>query len=267
MKLIKLLLLTGLGGLLTSCEFVNLILNPPTNDCVLQKTTWSIPNDPGQTINEYTYDANGYLAEVSRTMYDQGEDPTVSRLTVTYANNLVDQINVYFKFKNDPEQLETNYVFFYNGNLPDSIHYTWGETYNFREGYFLATYSEAHLTQLLEYNYNLFDKTYILSRTTTIEWTGDNVSKVTATDVYGNTSSHEYEYDDKKTPLNHLGMALSTFGSFTMLSKNNVTKSIYTVPDSTQYITEFAMTYNDSGYPVTITPDNDYPTQLEYICK
>ncbi len=111
---------------------------------------------------------------------------------------------------------------------------------------------------------NTRDTLFQVYNTTDIEWTGDNISKVTVTNSSG--SQQMYEYDDKKAPLAHVGLALSSFGSLTMLSKNNVTKTTHTI-GSGVYIHETSYSYNDSGYPTISTPLDGYATNYQYNCK
>jgi len=263
-KTILLLIITTL--LLGSCEIIDPFINPPKDGCILQKTSWSIPNDPAHGETEFIYDSSGKLVEVIRTSYDLDPDPYVDRWAVTYSNDKLHQIKSFTKFYSDPEEALGEYLFIYNGNLPDTIKYSPEASYN-NPTYTVTQYTGDKLIKLVDYILRPLDTIYSLYNTTEIEWTGDNISKTTATDFNGSQRIYEYEYDDKKTPLAHLGLALSSYGSLTMLSKNNVTKTTYS-PGTSVYVYEFTYTYNSTDYPISSSPLKDgYPTNYEYDCK
>ncbi|MEA1875769.1 MAG: hypothetical protein U9N86_02795 [Bacteroidota bacterium] len=266
MKEKSILLFIVLTVFLGSCELIDPIFNPVKNECILLKTSMSVPNDPANEETVFTYDSSGKLIEVVKTGYDLGSDPVVSRWTMTYSNDKLDKLSSFFKFYSDPEEKTGDWMFYYNGNLPDSIHAPAASASN-NVSYTLTQYTGDKLVKLTDYLKRPNEPNYSVFNTTDLEWSGDNISKITITNNYGSSRFFEYEYDDKKTPLGHLGLALSSFGSLTMLSKNNVTKTTYTLGTNV-YISETSYTYNSTDYPISAIPAKDgYPTNYEYDCK
>ena len=137
--------------LIVSCELIDPFINPPKDDCVLQKTTWSIPDDPAHSSTEYSYDSSGKLIEITSEVYDLDPDPIINGWVISYSNDKVDQINSYWKSYDDPQQTEKDVSFFYDGDLPDSIFYKYGEVYGTNQGYYTANYSGDKLIQLIDY--------------------------------------------------------------------------------------------------------------------
>lgn len=266
MKTTTILLLVSTSLILGSCEIIDPFINPPKDECVLQKISWSIPNDPASEETEFNYDSSGKLIEVIKTGYDLEPDPTVSRWTMTYSNDKLDQLTSYFKFYSDPEEKTGDWLFYYNGNLPDSVHSP-AVSVSSNASYTLTQYTGDKLVKLVDYIKRPNEPNYSIYNTTVLEWTGDNISKITYTNNFGSSRYYEYEYDDKKTPLGHLGLAVSAYGSLTMLSKNNVTKTTYYFGTDV-YIFETSYTYNSTDYPTSAIPAKDgYPTSYEYDCK
>lgn len=260
------LLLVSATMLLGSCEIIDPFINPPKDECILQKMSWSIPNDPAHEETVFTYDTSGKLIEVVKTSYDLEPDPVVSRWTMTYSNDKLDKLSSFFKFYSDPEEKSGDWLFYYNGNLPDSIHSP-AVSVSSNASYTLTQYTGDKLVKLIDYIKRPNEPNYSIYNTTDLEWNGDNISKITIINSAGSSRKYEYEYDDKKTPLGHLGLALSSFGSLSMLSKNNVTKTIYTLGTDV-YIYETSYTYNSTDYPTSAIPAKDgYPTSYEYDCK
>ena len=266
MKKSSLILLGCSFFLLNSCEIINPILNPEKNDCILLSTSMSIPGDPAHEETEFTYDSSGKLTEVLRESYDLDPAPYISRWTMSYNNDLLYQISSYSKFYSDPEEKIGDFIFIYDGNLADTIKYEPANA-NSNPGFTVTEYSGNKLIKLTDYLFNPQDSQYKLYATRLIEWTGDNISKVTNNFNVGSSSTTEYEYDDKKAPLGNFGLAFTSYGSLAMLSQNNVTKLTYT-SNSTSHITETSYTYNSTDYPIQSIPAKDgYPTNLEYDCK
>ena len=265
LKAKTILLLISITLLMGSCEIFDPIFNPQKDVCILQKTSWSIPNDPAHGETEFIYDSSGKLIEIIRTSYDLGPDPYIERWTMTYQGDLVHEIVSYTKLSN-PEEALGEYLFIYNGNLPDTIKFSPEASYN-NQTYTVTQYSGDKLIKLVDHIMRPTETVYSVYNTTEIEWTGDNISKTTATDFHGSQRIYEYEYDDKKTPLAHLGLAMSSFGSLTMLSKNNVTKTTYS-PGISVHVFEYTYTYNSTDYPISSSLLKDgYPTNYEYDCK
>jgi len=259
------LLLLSLALLLGSCEIIDPFINPPKDGCILQKTTWSIPDDPAHGHTDYNYDASGKLIEILITDYDLGSDPCVGRWEMTYSNDTLDRIDSFIKISGSQEQKTGNWAFQYSNNRPDTIR-SQATEYFLADVYTVIEYSGDKLSKFNTYRYSTRDTLFQLYSTTDIEWTGDNISKVTITNSSGSQLKYEYEYDDKNAPIAHVGIALTSFGSITMLSKNNVTKTTYTL-GSNVYIYETSYSYNDAGYPITSTPLDGYATNYEYDCK
>ena len=266
MKTSSILLIACSILLLSSCELIDPILNPVKDECILLKTSWSIPNDPAHEETEFTYNVAGKLIEVIKESYDLEPDPYISRWTMTYNNDLLDQISSFSKFYSDPEEKLGDYIFFYDGNLPDTIKYKPASTSS-NPTFTVIEYSSGKLFRLTDYVFRPHNSQYNIYSTQIIEWIGDNISKITNTSSAGSSSTTEYEYDDKKTPLGHLGLAFTSYGSLTMLSQNNVTKITYTT-SSISRITEKTYTYNSTDYPIQVIPMKDaHPTVYEYDCK
>ncbi|NQU88013.1 MAG: hypothetical protein HQ541_19875 [Mariniphaga sp.] len=238
----------------------------PIAGCFLQKTSWSIPNDPAHETTDYSYDTSGKLIEVLKKSWDLEPDPYIERTTISYNGDKLNQIKIYITYT-DPEEMYAEYSFFYTGDLPDSITYPKPDPIN-DKGYMLAEYSGNKLSKLVFYNHSTFTYTYSEVANYNFEWTGDNIIKITLANINStNASVTEYKYDDKKTPLSNLGLAL-TSNLFTMLSSNNVIKSTRLNPDgSISNTSETTYTYNDSDYPLTVTWSVGYPTNYEYDCN
>lgn len=265
MKAKTIIILAFTSLIIVSCELINPILNPQTTGCILQKSSWSIPNDPAHESIEFTYNSSEKLTEVVKTSYDLEPDPYVEKWLMTYTNDKLHLIKWSSIFYSDPEESIGEYLFTYNGNLPDTIHYTPGNSSS-NATYSVAQYNGDKLIKLLDYRLNPFDPNYSLFNTTDIVWTGDNISKVTSAQINGTPRIYDYEYDDKKAPLNHIGLTLSSYGSFTMLSKNNVIKTTMTM-GSIVYIYESTYTYNDTDYPTSQIPLDGATINYEYNCK
>ncbi len=266
MKTSTLVLLGCSFLLLNSCELIDPILNPVKDECILLNTSMSIPNDPAHEETEFTYNSAGQLIEVVKESYDMKPDPYVARWTMTYNNDTLHQISSYSKFYSDPEEKLGEYLFIYNGNLPDTIQYNPANT-NSNPVFTVTEYSANKLIKLTDFLLSPQDSKYKLYATRVIDWTGDNISKITTNHNGGSSSTLEYEYDDKKAPLGNFGLAFTSFGSLAMLSQNNVTKLTYTT-NTTSHITETSYNYNSTDYPTQSAPVKDgYPTNYEYDCK
>ncbi len=72
---ITILLMLSFTLLLDSCEIIDPFINPPKDECILQKTSWSIPDDPAHGQIEYNYDSSGKLIEIVITDYDLEPNP------------------------------------------------------------------------------------------------------------------------------------------------------------------------------------------------
>lgn len=253
---------------LSSCDLIKPFIPPDEKDCILQKTVWDVPGDPAKDITEYSYDADGALREIEKTSWDMNDSPNwYVRWEISGPASLPDQIASYYHMPNQPEELEIEYLIFYTGDLPDSISYHYGQAYNYQTGYFKMQYNANNkLIQLVDNRYQQFNQTWSVT-TTDLQWTGDNLTRMTTLDYLGSTTIREFEYDDKKRPLIHPGLAFSNYGALTMLSANNVVKSSRTNWDGSISTIVYTINYNDAGYPVSIDPDNDYPTTFQYSCK
>ena len=260
------LLLISSVLLLSSCEIFDPIFNPSKSDCLLQKTSWSIPNDPAHEETLFTYDASENLTEVVKKSYDLEPDPYVERWTMTYSNNKLEKITHYTKFYADPEEKADEYVFHYNGDQPDSVAIFTAPSFN-QAGYALLQYAGGKLSKVEDYNPDPAGSGYRLYYTRDLDWTGDNVTKITTTNLTGSVSSSDFEYDDKKTPLSHLGLAMTNFGSLAMLSSNNNVKKTYTGSDGTPHVFDRTYTYSAGGYPESLTLTDGVQTTYEYTCK
>ena len=259
------LLLVGTTLILGSCELIDPFINPPKDACILQKTSWSIPNDPAHEDTEFLYDSSDKLIEVKKTSYDMGTTPDIARWTITYSNDKLDKLTSYYKFQGDQEEKIGEWLFQYSGNLPDTIKSPAANS-STNSLYYVAHYNSDKLVSLETYTLDLNGSSYSLFNKDDLEWTGENISKMTITNKYGSTRSYEYEYDDKKAPLGHLGLAVSSYGSLTMLSKNNVTKTTYYFGTDV-YVFETSYTYNATGYPISATPLEGATINYEYDCK
>jgi hypothetical protein len=254
----------------SSCDLFRDITNPdpdPATGCVLVETNLTIPNDPAHELTEYKYNASGSLIEVIKKAWDMDPDPYIDRTTISYNGVKVNQIKTYFTFLSDPEEAHAVYTFFFEGDLVDSVRITSGEPYN-QNGYMLTEYTGDKLSKLIGYNFNTVTSAYYENGTTSIDWTGDNITKTTTTNINSPQNSIiEYEYDDKKTPLNNLGLAVSS-NVLTMLSSNNVISRKNLAADGTVFsTTETSYTYNDTNYPITSTWGGGYPTNYVYDCN
>jgi hypothetical protein len=226
----------------------------------------SVPDDPAHEETEFKYNSAGQLIEVVKESYDTKTVPYVASWTMSYNNDTLHQISSYSKFYSDPEEKRGEYIFSYNNNLPDTIQYNPANT-NSNPVFTVTEYSANKLIKLTDYLLSPQDSNYKLYATRDIDWTGDNISKITTTTNGVSSSTLEYEYDDKKTPLENLGLAFTSFGSLAMLSQNNVTKMTYT-SNTTSHITETTYNYNSTGYPTKSTPAKDgYSTNYKYDCK
>lgn len=256
--------------ILSSCDLFEDKTDPdsdPSSGCVLLETNLTIPNDPAHELTEYKYDASGNLIEVIEKAWDLQPDPYIDRTTISYNGDKVDRINTYFTFLADPEEAVAVYSFFFAGDLVDSITTIIGEPYN-QNGYTLTEYSNNKLSKLISYNYNNLTSTYNEATSYTLEWTEDNITKITTSNINSTQSTiSEYEYDDKKTPLSNIGLAV-TSNMLTMLSNNNVIRHIYSAADGTVYSTTVTTyTYNDTDYPISMTWEGGYPTNYVYECN
>ena len=254
----------------SSCDLIKDITDPdsdPATGCVLVETNLTIPDDPAHELTEYKYNSSGYLIEVTKKAWDMDPEPYIDRTTISYNGDKVNQIKTYFTFLSDPEEAVAVYTFFFEGDLVDSIRITSGEPYN-QNAYTLTEYTGDKLSKLINYNFNAVSSDYFEAGTISIDWTGDNITKTTTSNINSpqNTIS-EYEYDDKKMPLNSLGLAVSS-NMLTMLSNNNVVRHKYLSADGTVFsTTETSYTYNDTNYPITSTWAGGYPTNYVYDCN
>ena len=251
---------------ISSCDIIDPFLNPQGTECLLIKTTYSIPDGTASTNTGFEYDSSDKLVEVKRIQGDLSSDTFIERWEISYSNDQVDRIRSFTKFQSDPEEDNEDYRFFYKGNLPDSIAYVREGVYNLT-GYLIATYTNDQLTRLVDYRYKPLDSTYFVYNTSNLEWSGNNLKKITSLNVNGEQTTEELEYDNKKSPLSCLGLAFSSYGSLVMLSSNNVTQSKKTIWDGTLRTTSFVYTYLSSDYPKSCKPSNDNATNFQYRCN
>ena len=259
--------LLSMSVLISSCELLDPFLNPTSSACQLISTSFSIPDDPAHTETEYVYDTSDKLIEVTRSDYDLNSSAYVDRWEITYSGNKVDQIKKYFTFLNDPEELMTTFTFYFTGDFPDSIASFSDNGYQQTYAYSLCTYTNNKITHLTEHRYYPIDSTSALYKTIDFVWAGENISKITSQFANIGTTISEYEYDDKKAPMDHLGLSFVTFGTYTMLSKHNVTSVIITLLDGSIRNTSFTINYNDQDYPISTKPSDYYTTTYTYTCK
>ena len=268
MKTKAVLLLVCISVLVCSCELIDPFLNPTTSSgCLLTSTSFSVPNDPAHLETEYNYDTSDKLIEIIRSEYDQNSTAYIERYVISYLGDKVNQIKQYNTFLNNPEELLETHTFFFSGVLIDSIASIAYNGSQQNHSYSLCNYTNNKLTKLTNYRYNLIDSISSLYRTIDLIWASDNISKITTQYASSGTLISEYQYDDKKDPMNHFGLSFTTLGSLTMLSQNNVVASQNTVWDGSVQSNTIEITYNAQDYPVSTTPSNNYTTTYTYNCK
>lgn len=224
--------------------------------CVLQRTTWSIPNDPAKLITNFSYDSDGKLIEIERKEYDLSSDPFITLYELTYNGNLLHKIKKSYDGTPSDE-----HVFYYTGDKIDSVRQKAIPSESpWAESYFLMEYLNDKLSKVVYYGYNFSSGLYISNSSKELEWTGNNVTRIIS-NFSGQATIIDYLYDDKKSPLRSIGLGfLDHTSDFTVLSENNVIKA---------GDVDVEISYNSLGYPESIKSNvqYSYPTNYEYTCK
>jgi hypothetical protein len=224
--------------------------------CILQKTTWSIPNDPAEIITNFTYDGDGNLMEIERKEFDLSSDPFITLYELTYNGNQLQKIKR--SFDGTPSN---EHIFYYSGDKIDSVHQkSIPSEIPWAESYFLVEYLNNKVSKVVSYNYNFSSGLYTSNSSTELEWTGNNVTRLIYNYSSGQPVIIDYLYDDKKSPLESVGLGFLDYTDFTVLSENNVIKA---------GDVDVEISYNSLGYPVSIKRNApyEYPTSYEYSCK
>ncbi len=247
--------LLALAGMvfITSCDKDDPII---TNDetCVLLESIWDAPNDPSKGITEYNYNSAGQLIEIAKADYDLDPTPYNERWTLTYDGNQVSRVNHYTQFRTDPEDEHEITYFFYENDLVDSISVDANRppitgTYTYKdESYMLLEYSGDKVVKLTTYLTLTVDNS-IVEDVTTLDWTGNNVTKITRL-LGGELVSTIYTYDDKKRPYRNFTMAFAQTQSLFNLSENNVLSNRYTYAGIMRG-SDFTYEYNSDDYPIS----------------
>ncbi len=266
MKQLSILVIILILMSLSSCEVINTFLNPSSGTCLLVNTSMNVPNDPAHVETSYTYNSTDQLIEVNKASYDLDPHPYVDRWEMSYSGNKLNEIKYFTKFLSDPEEQHTTHTFYFVGDLVDSIDIVGSLTYGPIKGYIKTSYQNNKLDSVWTYHKNAMGNQYEWYSTTVLTWTGDNVTKVN-NEYKTQTGSITYEYDDQNAPMNHFGLAFSRFGSYAMLSKNNVIKITQIIWDGSSYVTDYTISYTANGYPSEIAQKDIPPTTYEYSCN
>lgn len=267
-----LLMTTALLLLLSGCETIEEWLKKLQEEpaCQLISMELDIPADPARSLTEFFYNADGQLTEVKDSEYDLKPLPYVTRYELTYAGNNLSVIQIHTKFYEEPEKTDHTWSFFYSGDLIDSIFVQNGETYGNSSGYYLTEYSGDLISKLTYYHIDAASGAATQHDTRLLTWTGDNLTEVIWNYPNADPMVYSYTYDDKKTPLNSIGLALSPYGDLSLLSKNNVVSRSTSYSGTVTNTTNYELEYNEQGYPVSVRDMqtwDTYPTVYEYDCN
>lgn len=257
MKKIYFLIIAAIMMVGVSCEKEN-TNKDGTNICVLQQTTWSIPEDPAKIIVNFSYDVDGNLVEIEKKEYDLGNEPNVSVYAMTYSGNQLKKIKLSF----DGTPFDETF-FYYSGDKVDSIrNKTIPSERPWSESYSLVEYLNDKVSKVVSHSYNFQSGLLTANASTELEWTGNNVTRIISNNYNsGQPIIYDYLYDDKKSPLKSVGLGFTGYASFTALSENNVIKA----GDN-----DVEIIYNSYGYPESIKTlglPGSYPTIYEYTCN
>lgn len=235
------------------------------DDCRLVKRTFDIPNDPAREEAVYSYDDQDRLTGITVTSYDRDPLPYITRTSISYNGNNLDELNTYSTFMSDPEERNFRYQFFYvNGEL-DSIKLDGYNAFENIDSYMLVEFNSGKLSQMQTYFYNPTMMSYELNGTTSYTWDQNNVVLSETVTPDGTMSSTSYIYDNMNKAIGTEALAYSM--NVSLLSENNMTSVIRTTEFGSNTET-YTYTYNSMGYPATSSQGSQYPLyEYDYECN
>jgi len=235
------------------------------DDCRLVKRSFDIPNDPAREEAIYSYDNQERLTGITVTSYDRDPLPYITRTSITYNGNNLEELNTYSTFMSDPEERNFQYQFFYENGELDSIKLDGYNAFENTDSYMLLEFSSGQLSQMQTYFYNATSMSYELSGTTNYTWDQNNLVQSQTISATGSMSSTTYTYDNMNKAAGTEALAYSM--DVSLLSENNVTSIVRTTEFGSN-AENYIYTYNSMGYPATSTQGNQYPLyEYEYECN